>query len=144
MEEIHLPGISKIKNEIGSRAQTPVQSGSWMRTPSEGGSRSQTPSEGGSRSQTPSEGGSRAQTPVQDRSRNPTPSEDLGEVEVDPQEELEKEMMTGMRTLFPDLCPAWIQDQIYQIVRSEIKDIQELHRLFQTKVNTDKVDNSYS
>ncbi|XP_023346206.1 uncharacterized protein LOC111715163 isoform X4 [Eurytemora carolleeae] len=134
MEEIHLPGISKIKNEIGSRAQTPVQSGSWMRTPSEGGSRSQTPSEGGSRSQTPSEGGSRAQTPVQDRSRNPTPSEDLGEVEVDPQEELEKEMMTGMRSLFPDLCPAWIQDQIYQIVRSEIKDIQELHRLFQTKV----------
>ena len=31
-----------------------------------------------------------------------------------------------------------------QIVRSEIKDIQELHRLFQTKVKTDKVKNSYS
>lgn len=31
-----------------------------------------------------------------------------------------------------------------QIVRSEIKDIQELHRLFQTKVKTDKVNNSYS
>ena len=31
-----------------------------------------------------------------------------------------------------------------QIVRSEIKDIQELHRLFQTKVKSDKVNNSYS
>ena len=31
-----------------------------------------------------------------------------------------------------------------QIVRSEIKDSQELNRLFQTKVNTDEVYNSYS